>query len=138
MKKRILIFITLLSVLMCIFAIGVSAEQNAIKCTECDATLQEGDEFCSGCGAQASCKTCVDASKIEGSFCPDCGKNIAKSQDMEFKIDGEALSESVIITCYAMLGIFIVTAVIISFVLILNCVVEVINNKKKSKEQNKE
>ncbi len=136
MKKKILVFITLLSVLMCLFAIGVSAEEKALQCTECDAELDASDAFCSSCGAQATCTTCVDASKIEGSFCPDCGKNVAKSQNMKFKIDGEALGESVIITCYAMLGIFIVTAVIISFVLILNCVVEVINNKKKSKEQN--
>ena len=53
---------------------------------------------------------------------------------MKFKFDLNALGESAMILCKGMLGIFIVTGVIIAFILILNTVVEKVKESKENKE----
>ena len=69
---------------------------------------------------------------IETTYCPECGRQVEK--EMKFKLDFEALGESAMILCKGMLGIFIVTGIIIAFILILNTTVEKIKQINENKE----
>ena len=46
----------------------------------------------------------------------------------------KAISDSALILCFGMLGIFIVTGVIITFILVLNTVVEKARQSKENKQ----
>lgn len=143
MKKRILSVAIIVLCLMSLFAVGISAisgpDAPLKECTnnECDAKLNAYDNFCSKCGTkyvepskEEACQVCKD-DNIETTFCPTCGRQIEKK--MKFKFDFEALGESAMILCKGMLGIFIVTGVIITFILILNTVVEKVRQSKETR-----
>lgn len=105
---------------------------------DCKEQMLENSEFCSKCGTKYTepkeeeiCQVCKDDG-IETTYCPECGRQVEKK--MKFKLDFDALGESAMILCKGMLGIFIVTGVIIAFILILNTVVEKVNQIKENKE----
>lgn len=144
MKKRILSVAIIVLCLMSLFAVSISAisgpDAPLNDCTneECDAKLNAYDKFCSKCGTEyvkpeeeEICQVCKD-DNIETTYCPACGRQIEKK--MKFKLDFGALGESAMILCKGMLGIFIVTGVIIAFILILNTVVEKVKQSKENKE----
>lgn len=144
MKKRILSVAIIVLCLMSLFAVsnsaisGPDAPLNDCTNEECDAKLNAYDKFCSKCGTEyvkpeeeEICQVCKD-DNIETTYCPACGRQIEKK--MKFKLDFGALGESAMILCKGMLGIFIVTGVIIAFILILNTVVEKVKQSKENKE----
>ncbi|MBQ8546488.1 MAG: hypothetical protein IJ437_06075 [Clostridia bacterium] len=91
--------------------------------------------FCTSCGTnQIVCTSCDEEGELDSVYCPSCGRQVLQSGEMKFKFDVNALGESAMILCKGMLGIFIVTGIIIAFILILNTVVEKINQSKKNKE----
>ena len=91
--------------------------------------------FCTSCGTnQITCQSCDEEGEIDSVYCPDCGRHILQKGEMHFGFNVNALGESAMILCKGMLGIFIVTGIIITFILILNTVVEKINQSKKNKE----
>lgn len=96
--------------------------------------------YCPSCGtSQEKCITCAD-NKIDGLYCTDCGRQVPKDSSIKdifgkpWNEREKAISDSALIMCFGMLGIFIVTAVIITFVLILNTVVEKVNQSKENKQ----
>ena len=96
--------------------------------------------YCPSCGEnQIGCLECSD-NIIEGVYCSSCGRQVPKDTKISaifgksWEERGDALIDSALILSFGMVGIFIVTGVIISFVLILNTVVEKINQSKKNKE----
>ena len=92
------------------------------------------DGYCPSCGEnQVECKECSDG-EVDGVYCSKCGRQVQKSGKMKFKFDLNALGESAMILCKGMLGIFIVTGVIIAFILILNTVVEKVKESKENKK----
>lgn len=144
MKKRILSVVILalcLASLFVVSAFAISGPDAPLKdCTneECDAKLNAYDNFCSKCGTKYTepkeeeiCQVCKD-DNIETTYCPECGRQVEK--EMKFKLDFEALGESAMILCKGMLGIFVVTGIIIAFILILNTTVEKIKQIKENKE----
>lgn len=101
---------------------------------DCDANVSQSDLYCSNCGAsQVECPECSDG-EIDGVYCTRCGRQVQKDGKMKFKLDFGALGESAMILCKGMLGIFIVTGVIIAFILILNTVVEKVKQSKENKQ----
>ena len=96
---------------------------------------KKGDpKYCSACGtSQESCYACDDPSDIEGAYCYACGKQVVRDGQMQFKFDVKALGDSAMILCKGMLGIFIVTGIIIAFILALNTIVEKIRQSKENK-----
>ncbi len=101
---------------------------------DCGDIIGLGDAFCPNCGeSQIECSECGDG-EIDGVYCTKCGSQVQKDGKMKFKIDFGALGESAMILCKGMLGIFIVTGVIIAFILILNTVVEKVKQAKENKE----
>lgn len=163
MKKKIFAIVILALTLVSVFAFsscgktaycpeseceGVLIEEDgAMYCTEgathvfdicinedCKAFIR-GDEYCTSCGTcQDECPVCKDPIDVEGTYCPECGKAVFRKGKMEFKFDIDALGDSALILCKGMLGIFIVTGVIISFILILNTVVEKARQSKENKK----
>ena len=100
---------------------------------ECKKPIYNIDaEYCPSCGAdQVPCVECGDGTKtIDGTYCTECGIQVPKSGRMQFGFDFDALGESATILSMGMVGIFIVTGIIIGFILILNTIVEKINSKK--------
>ena len=92
------------------------------------------DDYCPNCGEnQVECPECSDG-EVDGVYCSKCGRQVQKSGKMKFKFDLNALGESAMILCKGMLGIFIVTGVIIAFILILNTVVEKVKESKENKK----
>ena len=101
---------------------------------DCGDVISLGDAFCPDCGAsQVECPECSDG-EIDGVYCTRCGRQVQKDGAMKFKLDFGALGESAMILCKGMLGIFIVTGVIITFILILNTVVEKVKQSKENKQ----
>ena len=97
---------------------------------ECNKPIPKKSKFCPSCGvSQVECKDCADG--VDSVYCPSCGKQVLQSGKMKFGFDVVALGESAMILCKGMLGIFIVTGIIITFILVLNTVVEKINQSKK-------
>ncbi len=127
--------------------LDTSAESNAVYCEknslhmykicaneECGDTIGLGDAYCPDCGAsQVACPECGDG-EIDGVYCTSCGRQVQKDGKMKFKLDFGALGESAMILCKGMLGIFIVTGVIIAFILVLNTVVEKVKQSKENKK----
>lgn len=118
-------------------------EHNAKLCISEDCGEPISDlfaKFCPSCGAsQVECPSCKD-NEIEGVYCADCGRQVQKNQDI-MGIFGKpwaerekAISDSALILCFGMLGIFIVTGVIITFILVLNTVVEKARQSKENKQ----
>lgn len=130
MKKRILSIIVLAIMLFSAFAL-ISCGKEEEKCPWCQTTLVEYE--CSERHSDLLCPKCMVASGREFE-CYHCGNELIKK--MKFKLDFEALGESGMILCKGMLGIFIVTGVIIAFILILNTVVEKIRQSKENKDNN--
>lgn len=107
---------------------------NVCNNEDCSAIIS-GSKYCPSCGAnQDACAYCEDGD-IDGTYCPKCGRHVLHSGDMKFKFDVDALGESAMILCKGMLGIFIVTGVIITFILVLNTVVEKANQAKENKDK---
>ena len=104
MKKstKITLIITLVLCLVMAFALSVFANSVGDAQTASAQTPNEG-------GAEGS---------------------IAGEKELQFKIDGSSLGKTVPILCTGMIGIFIVTAIIIAIVLILNTTMTIIDNKK--------
>lgn len=101
---------------------------------DCGEAIGKDADFCPNCGAsQEVCEECSDG-EVDGVYCSKCGRQVQKSGKMKFKLDLGALGESAMILCKGMLGIFIVTGVIIAFILILNTVVEKVKESKENKE----
>ena len=101
---------------------------------DCAEPIRKDADFCPNCGAsQKVCEECSDG-EVDGVYCSECGRQVQKSGKMKFKFDLNALGESAMILCKGMLGIFIVTGVIIAFILILNTVVEKVKESKENKE----
>ena len=128
MKKRILSIIVLAIMLFSAFAL-ISCGKEEEKCPWCQTTLVEYE--CSERHSDYLCPKCMVASGREFE-CYHCGNELIKK--MKFELDFEALGESAMILCKGMLGIFIVTGVIIAFILILNTAVEKIRQSKENKE----
>ncbi len=100
---------------------------------ECGKPMDVDSVFCPSCGvSQADCKACASG-EVDTVYCPECGKQVLQSGKMKFEFDIVALGESAMILCKGMLGIFIVTGIIITFILILNTIVEKVNQSKKNK-----
>lgn len=133
MKKRILSIIILAISLLSIFTLSACGKEEE-KCSECDATLVEYE--CDNEHKKNLCtnKDCILAVGENEPVCleKDCGEKLVKK--MKFKLDFSALGESAMILCKGMLGIFIVTGVIITFILALNTIVEKIRQSKENKE----
>ncbi len=96
-------------------------------------------EYCPSCGAsQNECQVCKD-NDVEGVYCTECGRQVSKNSNIfdilkkPWQEREKAISDSALILCFGMLGIFIVTGIIITFILVLNTVVEKINQKKENK-----
>ena len=101
---------------------------------KCQKPIEIGSEFCPSCGAgQTECKTCKNG-EIDGTYCPECGEQILRDGEMKFKLDFDALGKSAMILCKGMLGIFIVTGVIVTFILVLNTIVEKVNQSRENKK----
>ena len=101
---------------------------------ECEAPVKFGNDFCKACGAsQIECTECADGD-IDGTYCPECGEQILRDGEMKFKLDFDALGKSAMILCKGMLGIFIVTGVIVTFILVLNTIVEKVNQSRENKK----
>lgn len=128
MKKRILSIIVLAISVLSIFTLVACGKDKEEKCPWCETTLVEYE--CSEGHSDYLCPKCMAASGRE--FECRCGNELIKK--MKFKLDFEALGESAMILCKGMLGIFIVTGVIIAFILILNTVVEKVRQSKENKE----
>ena len=125
----------------------VSSESGIVYCSQngthmfklclnedCAELIGVSDVFCPSCGAnQVECPECSDG-EVDGVYCSKCGRQVQKSGKMKFKFDLNALGESAMILCKGMLGIFIVTGVIIAFILILNTVVEKVKESKENRE----
>lgn len=98
---------------------------------DCGKPITVGSKFCPSCGtSQADCKTCASG-EVDSVYCPECGNQVLQSGKMKFGFDVKALGDSAMILCKGMLGIFIVTGIIITFILVLNTIVEKINQSKK-------
>lgn len=96
--------------------------------------------YCPSCGTnQINCPECYDG-VIDGVYCSTCGKQVAKEGGIDnilnktWKDREGAISDSALILCKGMLGIFIVTGVIIAFILALNTIVERVRQAKENKE----
>ena len=101
---------------------------------DCGSIMSFTDSFCPDCGtSQVECPECGDG-EIDGVYCTRCGRQVQKDGEMKFKLDFGALGESALILCKGMLGIFIVTGVIITFILVLNTVVEKVKQSKENKQ----
>jgi Na+-transporting methylmalonyl-CoA/oxaloacetate decarboxylase gamma subunit len=134
MKKRILSIIILAIMLFSAFALISCGKEEENKCIACQSALVEyqcenghSEELC----VNKECAATVNGKEVE---CKEegCEKELIKK--MKFKLDFGALGESAMILCKGMLGIFIVTGVIIAFILILNTVVEKVKQSKENKE----
>ncbi len=133
MKKRILSIIILVISVLSIFTLVACGKDEEAKCPVCQSALVEYEcenehkaEFCTN-------KECLAVVGDE----PVCKEENCKQElikKMKFKLDFNALGESGMILCKGMLGIFIVTGVIIAFILILNTVVEKVKQAKENKE----
>ncbi len=159
MKKRILaIVIVVLSLISVLAFSSCGKAEEDINCPveNCEGVLEEGIcsknalhvfdicvnedcgkpidaecAFCPSCGtSQADCKTCASG-EVDSVYCPECGNQVLQSGKMKFGFNIKALGESAMILCKGMLGIFIVTGIIITFILVLNTVVEKVNQSKK-------
>lgn len=134
MKKRILSIIVLAIMLFSAFALISCGKEEENKCIGCQSALVEYQ--CENGHIKELCvnKECAFNVNEKTPICTeeDCGNELIKK--MKFKLDLEALGESAMILCKGMLGIFIVTGVIITFILILNTVVEKIRQSKENKE----
>ena len=89
---------------------------------------------CSACGiSQEVCHVCEDPENVDGAYCYACGKKVVRDASVELGFDVNALGQSAMILLKGMIGIFIVTGIIITFILVLNRVVEKANKTKEDK-----
>ncbi len=104
---------------------------------DCKAPIDNSNGlYCSSCGeSQFVCPACEDVEKVEGTYCHLCGKQVLRDGKIKLKFDIDALGQSAMILCKGMLGIFIVTGVIITFILVLNTIVEKINQARENKDK---
>lgn len=134
MKKRILSALMLLIMIVSAIMLVSCGKEDTEKCQVCGSDLVEFE--CENKHTKDLCtnKDCILNVDGESPLCgeKDCGKALIKK--MKFKLDFDALGESAMILCKGMLGIFIVTGVIIAFILVLNTVVEKVNQIKENKE----
>lgn len=97
-------------------------------------------KYCPSCGTnQNVCSECSD-NKIDGVYCTSCGRQVQKETSVR-EIFGKpwaerekAISNSALILCFGMLGIFIVTGVIVTFIIVLNTIVEKARQAKENKK----
>lgn len=92
--------------------------------------------YCPRCGtSQEECPECKD-NKVDGVYCTSCGRQVPKDSSISdifgkpWSEREKAISNSALILCFGMLGIFIVTGVIITFILVLNTIVEKVKQSK--------
>ena len=97
-------------------------------------------DYCPSCGtSQKTCSECAD-NNVDGLYCTSCGRQVPKDSSIRdilgkhWNEREKAISNSALIMCFGMLGIFIVTAVIITFVLLLNTIVEKVRQSKENKQ----
>lgn len=107
---------------------------------DCQKPMDVFAEFCPSCGTnQEICETCKN-NDIDGVYCVDCGRQVQKETSVR-EIFGKpwaerekAISNSALILCFGMLGIFIVTGVIVTFIIVLNTIVEKARQAKENKK----